>query len=134
MMMQSLIQAGTQLAEALGAENEALSRLDLLRATQLADAKIRASDAFAAAFTAATRTGARAAGPERSRAEALSTHLRELSAENRRLLERAITLQSRVIETIATAALPRAQPTTYGSAGLRRSPRLTPALTLTARA
>ncbi len=134
MMMQSLIIAGTRLAEALRAENEALSRLDLLRAATLADAKMRASDAFAAAFAATARTGAKAQGAERATADALSSRLKDLGEENRRLLERAISVQSRVIESIAGAALPRAQPATYGGAGFRAPPRHTPSLALAARA
>ena len=63
MMMDSLIAAGLRLAEALRAENEALATLDLGRAASLADHKIKASDAFAAAFAAAVRVGAKAEGP-----------------------------------------------------------------------
>lgn len=134
MMMQSLITAGQGLAEALDRENEALARLDLAGAARLADAKLRASDAFAAAFTAAKTTGVRAEGAERDTTRALSERLAALSEENRRLLQRAIALQSRVIETIAGAALPRAQPVTYGESGLQALPRQTPPLTFAARA
>ena len=65
-------------------------------------------------------------------AEALASHLADLSAENRRLLSRAIMLQSRVIETIAGAALPHAE-TLPGYAGLARRPilRKPPALVVT---
>ena len=58
----------------------------------------------------------------------------DTAEENRRLLQRAIALQSRVIETIAGAALPRAQPVTYGESGLQALPRQTPPLTFAARA
>lgn len=130
-MMQTLIAAGQQLAQALHAENEALAALDLSRAGQLAGAKIRASDTFAAACAAAAKLGARAAAgtAERRTAEHLAASLQALGAENRRLLERAIVLQSRVIETIAGAAMPRggARPGTYGaSGGLRPAPRQAP--------
>jgi hypothetical protein len=118
-MMQPLLQAGLRLAEALRAENEALARLDLSGAASLSLAKRQASDAFAAAFAAAQRTGSRAEGQDRATAEEIAGRLRDLSAENRRLLERAIDLQSRVIETIAGAA--RAPgPGTYGARGDRR--------------
>ena len=107
MMMDALLAAGLRLAEALRAENEALAALDLPRAAGLATAKIQASDAFAAAYAAAAKTGAKAQGPLRQTAEDLTARLQLLGAENRRLLERAIAIQSRVIETIAGAALPR---------------------------
>ena len=51
-MMDTLILAGQRLAEALRAENEALAALDLARAASLANGKIAASDAFAAAYAA----------------------------------------------------------------------------------
>jgi hypothetical protein len=133
-MIQAMIHAGQRLAEALRAENEALSLLDLSRAATLATAKVQASDAFAAAYTAATRTGMRVAGGERDAAEVLASRLRDLSVENRRLLERAIAVQSRVIETIAGAAIPATRPATYGGAGLRAVSRQAPALALAASA
>jgi hypothetical protein len=121
-MIEHLMLAAHRLAEALGAENEALARLDLAAAAELATTKRQASDAFAAAYDAASRTGTRAAGPDRARAEEIATRLRELTAENRRLLERAIELQSRVIETIAGAAKPPG-PGTYGERGRVREGR-----------
>lgn len=133
-MMQSLLTAGLRLAEALRAENEALSALDMARAAAIAPGKIKASDAFAAAFAAAKRQGDKAEGPEREVAEQLALRLKTLSEENRRLLERAIALQSRVIETIAGAALPAATPATYGAAGLRARPMQANALSFSARA
>jgi hypothetical protein len=119
MMMDALLAAGLRLAEALRAENEALAALDLPRAAGLATAKMQASDAFAAAYAATAKTGSRAEGPVRRSAEDLATRLQHLGAENRRLLERAIAIQSRVIETIAGAALPRPTGPGYGAAGRR---------------
>lgn len=133
-MMDAVITAGTRLAEALRAENEALAALDLGRAAGLATAKMQASDAFAAATAAATRLGARAVGEERATTAELAGRLQCLGAENRKLLEHAIALQSRVIETIAGAALPRAAAPGYGAQGLMRRLRQTPALALSARA
>ncbi|MBP0492747.1 hypothetical protein [Roseomonas indoligenes] len=136
-IVQALLVAGQRLAEALRAENEALGRLDLGRAATLATAKVQASDAFAAAYGAATKTGtgpAGMAGELRTAAERLALGLRDLSDENRRLLERAITLQSRVIETIAGAAIPASRPATYGGLGQRALPRQVPSLALAARA
>ncbi|HYZ32062.1 MAG TPA: hypothetical protein VE684_07245 [Crenalkalicoccus sp.] len=122
-MMDALMVAGQRLAEALAAENEALAALDLRRAAGLATAKIQASEAFAAAYTTATRQGVPAAGLARDPARGLARRLDALGTENRRLLERAIAIQSRVIETIATAARPASVPPTYGPAGRRALPR-----------
>lgn len=134
MMMDSVITAGMRLAEALRAENEALLTLDLPRAAGLATVKIQASDAFSAAFLAASRTGAKAEGAVRRAAEDLTNHLESLGAENRRLLERAISIQSRVIETIASAALPKTTPAVYGRYGQRSGPAQAPAMALARRA
>ncbi|MBP0445993.1 hypothetical protein J8J14_14545 [Roseomonas sp. SSH11] len=133
-MIQALLHAGQRLAEALREENEALARLDLSRAAGLAGAKLQASDAFAAAYGAATRTESTAQGELRAAAEQLATRLRDLTDENRRLLEHAIALQSRVIETIAGAALPASRPATYAAMGQRAMPWQTPSLALAARA
>ena len=134
MMMDSLIAAGLRLAEALRAENEALATLDLGRAASLADHKIKASDAFAAAFAAAVRVGVKAEGPTRKTTAELTNRLESLGAENRRLLERAIGIQSRVIETIAGAAIPKSVPGGYGAYGQRTVPKQAPALALARRA
>lgn len=133
-MIDTLILAGQRLAEALRAENEALAALDLRRAAGLATTKIAASDAFAAAYAAQAKHGSAPEGPVREAAALLARRLEELGRENRRLLERAISLQSRVIETIATAALPKAGPPAgYGPPG-RQAPARPPALALSARA
>jgi hypothetical protein len=124
-MIEAVMNAAQRLAEALGAENAALVRLDLAAAAELGRDKRQAADAFAAAYSAAHRSGARADGPERARTEELTIRLRALTSENRRLLERAIELQSRVIETIAGAARPPG-PGTYGERGYRREGRSMP--------
>ncbi len=121
-MIDSLMLAAQRLAEALKAENEALARLDLGAAGELGEAKRQAADAFAAAFAAAQRGGGRAEGEAREHAEALAGRIRDLTTENRRLLERAIALQSRVIEAIAGAARP-AGPGTYSAGGQPREGR-----------
>jgi len=64
----------------------------------------------------------------------LAQQLEALGSENRKLLERAISLQSRVIETIATAALPRIANPGYGPRGYQTPPRQAPALAVAARA
>ena len=119
-MIDALIEAGHHLAEALRRENEALAALDLSRAAELAKPKVQATDAFTAAFTAARHTGARVEGEARSAATAMAARLEALSVENRRLLERAVDIQSRVIETIAGAARP-GRAMAYGPVGRMRN-------------
>ena len=133
-MMDALILAGQRLAEALRAENEALAKLDLPRAATLASTKIAASDAFAAAYAAQAKHGVAPEGPVRQATEILTRRLEELGKENRRLLERAIALQAKVIETIAGAALPHAQPVTYTTGGRRAPLRPVPFLSIGTRA
>ena len=132
MMLDALLATGLRLADALRAENEALGALDLPRAASLAQAKLQATDAFAAAYAAAIRTSARAEGPVRQTAQDLTDRLQHLGTENRRLLERAIAIQSRVIETIAGAAVPRA--TGYGAGGRLPQARQMAAIALATRA
>ena len=136
-MMNALIKTGERLAEALHAENEALASLDFGKAAGLSSAKVQASDAFAAAFAAASRTNARALLAERQNAAAMAQRLQNLGQENRRLLERAIMIQSKVIETIAGAALPKTAGRGYGAVLRRPGPaplRATPAMALAVRA
>ncbi|WP_376092474.1 hypothetical protein ACE7GA_23710 [Roseomonas sp. CCTCC AB2023176] len=71
-LMKAMLAAGLRLEEALRQENEALARLDMTRAAALATVKVQASDAFAAATTAAGRAGARPEGEERRAAEGLA--------------------------------------------------------------
>jgi hypothetical protein len=133
-MMQTLIAAGLRLAEALRAENEALATLDLSRAATLAATKIQAAEGFAAAHAACIKTGATASGEERQAAERLNAALGRLAEENRSALERAIALQSRVIETIAGAAANAARRgAAYGAGGRVVAPKQAPALRLSAR-
>ena len=132
-MMDAVIAAGERLAEALRAENEALAALDLTRAAAMATRKMQASDAFAAAAAAATRTQSRAEGPLRVAAEHMALNLSSLGRENRKLLEAAIALQSRVIETIAGAARPLAAAPGYGRAGRSRAPIQAAAMALATR-
>jgi hypothetical protein len=134
LMMDALLAAGQRLAEALRAENEALAALDLPRAAGLTTAKVRATDAFAAAYAAAAKTGAKAEGMTRRDAAELTTRLQGLGEENRRLLQRAIAIQSQVIETIAGAALPRAAAPGYGAAGRPTLLRQAPPLAMATRA
>lgn len=134
-LLAALLIAGQRLAEALRAENAALSALDLGRAATLAEAKIRATDAFAGAQTAAARAGARASGNVAGAIAALAADLGTLGEDNRRLLQRAVSIQSRVVEAIAGAAAPRASPgPRYGATGQRALVQQAAALALQLRA
>jgi hypothetical protein len=124
-MMQAVLAAAGRLAEALRAENEALARLDLGAAAELGRAKRQAAEAFETTFAAAARSGTTADAALRARAEEAAQGLRALTTENRRLLERAIDLQSRVIEAIAGAARPPG-PGTYSALGRTRPGRSGP--------
>ncbi|MCZ8146502.1 MAG: hypothetical protein O9325_01445 [Roseomonas sp.] len=124
-MIEALMNAGQRLAETLRAENAALARLDLGAAAELSRSKRVAADAFAAAFDATHRSGSRAEGEAQRRTEEIAVHLNDLTTENRRLLERAIELQSRVIESIAGALRPPG-PGTYGHHGRAREGKATP--------
>jgi hypothetical protein len=95
--MNSDLQAAVEaLCLVLDRENAALRALDPVRAGGFLVAKRAATDAL-------LQAGERHAGtPPLSVAEA--RRLRDLAAENRRLLERAIMIQGRVIAVVARAA------------------------------
>jgi hypothetical protein len=112
-MTLELTDAGTVLAETLEAENSALTALDLPRAGAMLARKQRALADLAAA-------AARVGTPAHHAADRVARRLQGLALENKRLLERAIAAQGRVIEVVARAAVPAEAPTGYGPArGLR---------------
>jgi len=133
-MTHDLLQSATALAYTLAAENRALAELDFTRAVTLLDAKQRATDAFAAAHARAATT------PDdmrtrRSLIMDVATRLRELAGENKRLLERAVVVQGRVIGAVVRA-IPKAVggAPRYGSGGaLSEATRMRP-IALSARA
>ena len=122
-MTQSIIAAATALAELLDRENGALRALDFTAATALFPAKQRAADSFA---VAQSKLGVLPA-ELRPEFERIARRLRDLAAENRRLLEHAISVQGRVIDIIVKA-LPRALDTAprYGAQGASSLARLPP--------
>ena len=128
-MTQDRIDAAVDLAEILARENEALARMDLARAAAMLGAKRRAAEAFERAYGA--KPGHEAAGRP---AGPVERQLADLAQENRRLLERAIRAQGRVIGTIAGAVARSADEGFYRADGARASRRKAPALTLSARA
>ena len=107
--MKSELQTAVEaLCQVLEQENAALSALDPVRAGRFLAAKRAATDAL-------VRAGERQGGAPPSRAAA--ERLRDLAAENRRLLERAMLVQGRVIAVVARAApRPRVMPR-YGANG-----------------
>jgi hypothetical protein len=93
--------AAARLEAILLAENEALERHDAVTATALLDEKLAAANALSGAEIS-LEAGER---------------LRALAAENRRLLERAIKVQGRIIAMVARAAQKSPPVSRYGARG-----------------
>ncbi len=110
-MTKDLVAAGSVLAKTLEAENSALASLDLPRAGSLLADKETAIAELAAAPVAPG---------QREAAERVARRLRALAAENKRLLERAIAAQGRVLGVVAQAAADTAAPKGYGTERGRR--------------
>ncbi len=110
-MSREAITAASVLADTLAAENAALAALDLPRAAAMLAGKQRATAAFVAVHDAPN------VAAHREAAQRLAERLRSLAAENRMLLERAITVQGRVIGVIARAAATVVPPSGYGARG-----------------
>lgn len=104
-MSDDLIAAGSLMADTLEAENAALAALDLPRAAGMLADKQRAVANLSAVQTAPA---------SREAAERMARRLQALAIENKRLLERAIAAQGRVIGAIARSAA--AAPAGYGLA------------------
>ncbi len=101
-MTQNLLDAANALAEVLECENAALSRLDFNAAVIVGRAK-------EAALSGMTRACSALPPTDRSPLPlALGLHMRRLVSENRTLLERAITIQTRVVGIIVRAGAPSA--------------------------
>ena len=95
------IEAAARLASVLEAENAALERHDPAAAVALLDEKLAAAQALSAAGLP-LETGER---------------LRALADENRRLLERAIKVQERIVTMVARAARQAPAAARYGAKG-----------------
>jgi hypothetical protein len=105
-MMRKLIVASVALADTLAQENAALLALDLPRAASLLTVKTEAVAAFTDAQRHSAATGAAMGALDaehRRLAEQVGARLRDLAEENRRLLDRAIHTQGRVLAMIAKA-------------------------------
>jgi hypothetical protein len=101
-MTTKLLDAAAAMAEALKAENAALAALDIGAAVQIYPRKRDAAAALVAAGATDKPTA-----EQRQQAEALTRSLLDLTEENRRLLERALYVQGRIMRTLARA-VPRA--------------------------
>ena len=113
-MTPDIVIIATALADVLARENVLLDALDLHGATTLLAGKQGALDDFARALAGMTSPSVQ----EALRVKPAIERLRAVSAENRRLLERGMAVQSRLVGLIA-AALPKAMDTAprYGARG-----------------
>lgn len=102
-MTQDLAAAAARLADLLARENHDLAALDLAAAVRHLEAKTRATAEFATLNAQAAATELSEAERQRL-AEQIGTRLRTLATDNKRLLERALMVQTRVIGTLAQAA------------------------------
>ena len=121
----SLIAAAVRLADVLQTENAALAALNMAAAARLLPEKLAAADAFAAAQAGespSTVAKGRQAGRGGIELEAVASRLQALAAENRRLLERAMLVQGRVIATVAKAARATAERAAPGYAAPHGAP------------
>jgi hypothetical protein len=116
----SLLEAADALAALLARENTLLEALDLAGAAELAATKERVAETFRQAQEAARKDGV--PSDCRARLAATGRRLVVLAGENRRLLERGLTAQGRVIAVIARAARSRPQAQGYGRYGATGAP------------
>ena len=120
MSEQDLVASAAALADIIVRENAALEAVELAGAARFATSKQAAAEAFARA-SAKWSPGR---DPELRR---IVARLRVLAETNRRLLERGIEVQRRVIETLARAAPPPHGAVRYGATGsLSAARRVTP--------
>ena len=106
-----LINAARRLADVLDQENDALRAMDLRRAAGLLPEKT-------VALAGLTEAGAAEFGPPHPILVSTAKRLDGLALENRRLLERAIAAQQRVIGIVArAAAASRGAEPSYGARG-----------------
>ncbi len=127
-MTHAPLAATIQLADILASENAALDAMDLSGAIALLPAKRSALEFL----RTADATGGR--GDQRPAMEAALSRLRTLAGENRRLLERALSAQGRVIAIIASALPQREANTRYPRANQRSVAARPAAWSLVARA
>jgi hypothetical protein len=107
-MTASLAYAVQTMTKLLTEENAALNAMDFGRAGALLAPKHAAADALAAAWRAA---------PECDAPQNELQQLGELAEQNRKLLNRAMRVQRRVLELVARAARGAQAGTRYGAGG-----------------
>jgi hypothetical protein len=112
MTSKTLFAVATRLGAVLDRENAALTAMDLPRAAALLAEK-------AAAIADLTASGSHASGLPNPGLLAIVRGLEGLARENRRLLERAIMAQERVIGIVARAAVTVSVRPSYGARGRR---------------
>lgn len=122
-MTDDLTRAAHTLTEVLVRENAALEAFDVQAAGRLLEDKRSAAEALSAAHAAA---------PAGKPGDAIA-RLRDAARENQTLLERAISVQTRVIGIVARAAGSRDAPRYGSDGGPRAEPRACP-MSLWARA
>ena len=122
-MTDVLTAAATRLANVLAEENTALAVFDLRRATTLLADKEAATRALLAAQQSAPGSLGRPT----------AIRLADLLKENRRLLERAMTVQGQVIGILAGALRKAAGPGRYAASGTPAHARQPIAFALSAR-
>lgn len=123
-----LLSAAARLVQVLTAENATLLALDAPAAAALLEEKL------AAARSLAEASAARPAALQTPESAGLALQLRDLAEENRQLLERAIQVQSRVLDMVARAARQGAAQSSgrYGASGAAAADRGAMALHLRA--
>jgi hypothetical protein len=110
-MAKALIETAHRLADVLDRENLALKAMDLPRAAALLPEKTSAIAGMVA-------SGEVPATPDPALV-AIARRLERLASENRRLLERAIAAQQRLISIVVKAAAAVSVAPSYGSKGRR---------------
>lgn len=114
-MPKPLIEVAGRLADILERENEALKAMDLPRAATLLPEKT-------AAIADLSASAGSAFGPPGPALVSTAQRLDGLALENRRLLERAIAAQQRVIGIVVSAAAGVAVEPSYGARARQMRP------------
>jgi hypothetical protein len=113
-MSHDLVAATRILADTIAIENQALAGLDLTAAARLLPQK----EAATAAFTAAQKIAkANRTSIDRKALRDAAQRLDAVTEDNRRLLERAIRVQNRVLGILASAARTSDPTPRYGRSG-----------------
>jgi hypothetical protein len=112
-MPKPLIEAARRLAELLDLENAALRAMDIRRATSLLAEK---TAAVAELSKYGDAPSAAVGAPHRD-VVSIARRLDAAASENRRLLERAIVAQQRVIGIVVRAAAAAVRQPSYGAGG-----------------